>query len=142
MSLPEAWQFGVEPDQLAQLVVAGIKTATASGYRLYEAAGEPLPQKELSIILNGQDQPVCVIRVNEVRVLPYNEVTAELAYLEGEGDRSLAYWRQAHEAFFRAEYPLYGLEFQADELVVFELFECLYPKEVSYADDSVDSAPR
>lgn len=32
----DAWAFGVQPDLLAQLVLKGIKTATASAYDLYE----------------------------------------------------------------------------------------------------------
>ena len=31
----EAWGFGGAPDKLADLVLKGIKTATASGYDLY-----------------------------------------------------------------------------------------------------------
>ena len=30
----------------------------------------------------------------------YNEVDAAFAYEEGEGDRSLAYWREAHRKYF------------------------------------------
>ena len=37
----EAWAFGGDdPDGLASLVMRGIKTATASGYDLYELDGE------------------------------------------------------------------------------------------------------
>jgi uncharacterized protein YhfF len=31
----------------------------------------------------------------------FDEVDAAFAHDEGEGDRSLAYWRQAHEVYFR-----------------------------------------
>ena len=52
----EAWEFGDAPDKLADLVLRGIKTATASGYDLYfiEGAEEPLPQPgDYSVILNS-----------------------------------------------------------------------------------------
>lgn len=39
----EVWAFGVEADVLANLVVTGEKTATASAYPLYEVEDEPLP---------------------------------------------------------------------------------------------------
>ncbi|MDE6674412.1 MAG: RNA-binding protein, partial [Acetatifactor sp.] len=40
----EAWAFGDQADNLAALVAAGRKTATASAYPLYELEQEPLPQ--------------------------------------------------------------------------------------------------
>lgn len=124
---PEAWQFGVEADELADLVVRGIKTATASGYKLYELEGEALPQPGLlNIILNSKDEPVCVTQNTDLIVKPFDEVTAEFAYLEGEGDRSLDYWRRVHWAFFSEEYARNGLAFSESELVVGEVFECLY----------------
>lgn len=53
----EAWGFGDAHDQLADLVLTGIKTATASGYDLYfiEGEEEPLPQPgDYSVILNSR----------------------------------------------------------------------------------------
>lgn len=127
--LPIAWQFGVYPDELAQLVVDGIKTATASGYRLYEVEQEDLPPVNgLNIILNSHNEPVCITRTLEVRLMPFNEVPASFAYLEGEGDRTLAYWQQVHLAFFTNIYSDYGLTFTEDDLIVGEIFECLYAK--------------
>lgn len=97
----EAWSFGVDPDELAELTAKGIKTATASGYDLYKIEDEPLPQPgEWSIILDGKENAVCVIRTASVSVIPFNKVTEEFAYKEGEGDRSLAYWRRVHIDFF------------------------------------------
>ena len=32
----QAWPFGADPDELARLVLTGIKTGTASAYRWYE----------------------------------------------------------------------------------------------------------
>ena len=127
----DAWAFGDDPDTLAQLVRTGVKTATASAYPLYELEGEPLPEAgEYSVILNTRDEAVCIIRTAKVHVTPYCEVTAEQAYKEGEGDRSLSYWRQVHEAFFRKEMEAAGMTFTEDMGVVCEEFEVVYPKEV------------
>lgn len=50
----EAWAFGALPDELAQLVLEGKKTATASGYDLYALDNEPLPDTEgYDIILDS-----------------------------------------------------------------------------------------
>ena len=68
----DAWQFGAEPDQLAQLVLKGVKTATASAYDLYKVDNEPLPQKgSYDVILDSQNQAICIIQIIMVSVVPF-----------------------------------------------------------------------
>lgn len=124
----DAWQFGDDPDELARLVLIGRKTATASAYPLYEADGEPLPQADqYSVILNSKDEAVCIIRSTRVSVVPYREITADHAFREGEGDRTLDYWRRVHEAFFTQEMSACGLRFDESMPVVCEEFEVVWP---------------
>lgn len=126
----EAWAFGADPDALADLVLRRIKTATASAYPLYALEGEALPQAgEYSVILNAREEAVCVICTTRVYVTPYRAVTADHAYKEGEGDRSLAYWRRVHETFFTACLAEAGLTFNEDMEVVCEEFEVVYRPE-------------
>ena len=125
----EAWAFGDDPDTLAELVRTGVKTATASAYPLSGLEGEALPEAgEYSVILNTRDEAVCIICTSKVYVTAYRDITAEQAYKEGEGDRSLDYWRRVHEAFFRKEMEAAGLTFSEDMGVVCEEFEVVYPK--------------
>ena len=122
-----AWAFGGDPDGLAVLVLAGTKTATSSAFPLYEAEGETLPKAgEYSVILNGRAEAVCVVRTVRVSVVPFSQVDARHAYLEGEGDRSLAYWRAVHERFFAEAMEAAGLCFTQDMPVVLEEFEVVY----------------
>ena len=44
---------------------------------------------------------VLVIETLSVVILPFNEVSEQFAFEEGEGNRSLAYWRMTHENYFR-----------------------------------------
>ena len=123
----EAWAFGVEADWLAHLVESGIKTATASAYPLYELQNEPLPQVgAYSVILDSQNNAVCIVQTEKVTIAPFCEVTAEHAYKEGEGDRSLDFWRKAHEAFFAECLNEAGLAFTPDLKVVCEEFAVVY----------------
>ena len=55
---------------------------------------------DMSVVLDGAGDPLCIIQTTAVTILPYNEVPSEFAYDEGEGNRSLAYWRQAHWSYF------------------------------------------
>lgn len=123
----EAWCFGDDPDGLAELVLTGKKTGTASAYPLYELDQEPLPKEgEYSVILNSREEAVCVIRTTRVYVQPYCEVGEDHARKEGEGDCSLAYWRQVHEAFFTKEMKEAGLSFYEEMPLVLEEFEVVY----------------
>ena len=124
----EPWAYGADPDTLAELTRTGVKTATASAGVWYEGGGEPMPKAgEYNVILNSRDEAVCVTHTTRVYTMPFCEVTAGHAYKEGEGDRSLAYWRKVHEDFFRAELEEAGLEFSPSIPVVCEEFEMVYP---------------
>lgn len=124
-----AWAFGGDPDPLARLVLEGKKTATASAYPLYEIENESLPEAgEYSIVLDSNDNAVCVIRTKEVYVIPFRNVTPEHAYKEGEGDKSLEFWRDVHQKFFSDCLEEAGLEFSQDMKVVCEEFEVVYSR--------------
>ena len=124
----DAWAFGVSADDLANLVVRSEKTATASAYELYKLENEPLPQAgTFDIILDSQDRAVCIIEITKVSVLPFNQVSADHAFKEGEGDKSLAYWQQVHQEFFMKCLEEAGLEFSSETGVVLEEFRKVYP---------------
>lgn len=126
-----AWAYGAAPDKLAELTLAGIKTATASGYELYflEDAAEPLPRVgDYSIILNAREEAVCIIRTTKTTVVPFDEVGSGHAFQEGEGDRSLAYWRRVHEEFFTEDFAACGLAFTHTSPILCEEFRVVYPE--------------
>lgn len=123
----EAWCFGGNPDKLAELVVKGIKTGTASLNYWYETKGERKPEPgDYSVILDSKGDAYCVIQTVKVYIKPFKEVSAEHAFKEGEGDLSLAYWRKVHEEFFRDELKDEELKFSEDLEVVLEEFELKY----------------
>ena len=67
-------------DELSELVVKKIKTGTSSGYDLYKQENEPLPKVgQLDVVLNGKNEPVCIIKNINVTILPFSEVTKEHA---------------------------------------------------------------
>ncbi len=120
----EAWSFGDDADELARLVKEGIKTATCSALCFYEMEGEVLPKVgEYSVILDSKDQAVCIIRTTKVYTTGFNQVSKEHAWKEGEGDRSLEYWRNTHRRFFIEELCKDGLDFNEDMELVCEEFE-------------------
>ena len=126
----EAWSFGdgaEMADRLGALVKAGIKTATAGLVWDYEHDGSAYPQVGgYSVILDGAGMPLCIIQTTEVTVKSFDQVEAAFAYDEGEGDRSLAYWRQAHWKFFSRVCSVIDRLPQEDMPVVCERFRLVY----------------
>ncbi len=122
-----AWSFGDDADRLAELVRTGVKKATCSLLCFYESEGEPLPQAgEYSVILDSREEAVCIIRTTNVSVTTFDQVSEKHAFLEGEGDRTLDYWKRVHQAFFSEELLSAGKTFSSTAELVCEEFEVIY----------------
>ena len=114
-------------EALLALIRSGHKRAGTGLLWAYEADGEPIPViGEIEIVVDHHNEPAIVTRVTSVQVIPYAEVTAEYAAIEGEGDGSLAYWREAHWAFFSRECRRLGFKPNESMLVVCGVFEVLH----------------
>jgi uncharacterized protein YhfF len=125
------WHFANDEaaaNQLGELARAGIKTATSRLLWEFEANEEELPQPgDLSIITDWQSRPLCIVETTAVEVRPFDRVTAEHAFGEGEGDRSLEGWRAAHWLDFSEGCSRLGRPAAADMPVVCERFRVVYP---------------
>jgi uncharacterized protein YhfF len=114
-------------NELAALVLAGRKRATAALLWSHEKENKPIPREgDLSIVTNFAGSPVCVIETKNVEVVPFEEVSEEFAATEGEGDGSLRYWRAAHDAYFGRECQRIGRTPHARMPVVCERFEVVF----------------
>jgi uncharacterized protein YhfF/predicted enzyme related to lactoylglutathione lyase len=126
----EAFHFGDSEelaDDLAALVLAGTKRATAGAVWSYEAEGKALPRPgDLSVVTDWAGIPVCVIETIQVDVVPFDAVTAEFASVEGEGDGSLEYWREGHTQYFNRECSRLGRTFSGSMPVACERFRVIF----------------
>jgi uncharacterized protein YhfF len=114
-------------NNLASLVLQGEKRATAGLLWSYEAENEPLPEVgQLSVITNWDGEPQCIVEVTQVEITPFNQVTAEFAFTEGEGDKSLEYWRRVHWEFFSMECAEIYREPTQDMPVILEKFKVVW----------------
>ncbi len=127
--LAEGWGDGPDmADELGALIAAGIKTATCSALAEWEHDGDALPVPGmLTVVLNSTDNPLCIVETTEVKIMPFDQMPADFAYDEGEGDRSLAYWREAHQRFFERTFERIGGKFTEDMLLVCERFRVIFP---------------
>ena len=122
----QAWQMGDSPElanELANLIKKGLKTATSGSFASYLQDVSAPRIGSYNIILDGQNIPVCVIRLVSMRLVRFCDVNEEFARKEGEGDLSLEYWQTEHQRFFfREGHFSEDMELVAEE---FELVEVL-----------------
>ena len=118
--------------ELAQLVLAGPKRATA-GLHDDPDGDAPTEVGQHDAVLDGDGAPVCIIRTDEVRALPFRERDPAFAWDEGEGDRTLADWTDIHERYFERYLTEAGGTFGEDTLVSFQRISVVWPE--------VDAAP-
>lgn len=120
----EHWgSAGAMADELASLIVAGVKTASCSCLWEWEAEGQALiPVGFHSVVLDGSGEPVGVVRYESIEVRPFHEVDEAFAHAEGEGDRKLSYWRRVHWAWFSEALGKIGRSPSEDMPLVCERF--------------------
>lgn len=128
---PPAFAFGDGPemsDRLAKLVLDGEKSATSAWLASYEAEGIDIPEVgDLSIMCDGADRPLALLRTVDVRKVPFADVGPEIAQAEGEG--TLDEWKAEHRDFFARECAALGIEFDPEGKVVVEFFEVVYRRD-------------
>jgi uncharacterized protein YhfF len=115
-------------DELGLLVLHGPKRATAELVQAFAAQDEPLPRAgDRCLVLGGDGRPLAIVRTTDVRAGPLSSVDDRFARDEGEGDRTRAWWLDAHTRFFSRQCTAMGLTFSDDIGVVFERFELVWP---------------
>lgn len=121
----DAWNFGNTPqmaDELVSLVLEGKKTATCSLLRAYQGCENEIPRVGVySVICDGRENPKCIIFYTDTFICKFNEVQEKHAYEEGEGDRTLDYWKKVHLEFFTE-----CGNFHEDENLLCERFQVVY----------------
>ncbi len=117
---------GNDKAALLSLVLAGKKTVMINAFEAYMIDREPLPVSgEYSVVLDFNGEPSCIIQTSSVSVLPFREVSWELASREGV-DESLEVWRERKKTEFTDEGDVMGYEFSEDMKVVVEIFNVVY----------------
>ncbi len=114
-------------NELAELVANKVKQATTSLYYLYEKENAKLPKEgDISIITDFDGNPVTIIENMKVELTTFNKVTLEYAEIEGEGDKSLEYWKKVHKEMFTKELLEFDMIFNENMKVVCEYFKTIY----------------
>jgi uncharacterized protein YhfF len=121
----EAWSFGNTSDMandLCHLVLEGKKTATCSLLRAYQGFENEIPKVGVySVLCDGEEKPKAIIFLTHTWICKYSEVSENHAFEEGEGDRSLEYWKKVHFDFF-SQYE----NFHEDDDLLCERFKVVF----------------
>ena len=129
-ALPSSFYFcdnEKDANECAELVVKGIKQATATSLWWYNTHKQPLPKSgDLYIITDWNGHAKAIIQTIKIEQVPYREITEKFAATEGEGDKSLRYWKKVHEAYYKREMIPYGASFSEEMIIVCEYFKTLY----------------
>jgi uncharacterized protein YhfF len=83
-------------DSLAKLVLAGVNRATCWA----ASEGQQTRIGKRWVVLDGAGRPAAIVETTALEMRRFDEVDEAFAFDEGEGDRTLGYWRQAHCRYF------------------------------------------
>ncbi|MDK2593917.1 ASCH domain-containing protein [Pseudoalteromonas obscura] len=127
------WHFcdnEADANDCLDLVLAGVKKATSPSLWWYKANNIALPQVgDLNIVTDWHGYAHCIVKTTKVTIVPFNLIDDTYAALEGEGDKSLAYWRQVHWAYYQRELAETKYTPSHDMPIVCEEFEIVFTLE-------------
>ena len=85
--------------QLSALILGGKKTGSFTALDSFIIDNEPLPKAGSNyVVADWNEVPLCIIQTTKVTILPYNQITWEMAEKEGEED-SFESWKESHIVF-------------------------------------------
>nr|WP_275447036.1 ASCH domain-containing protein [Pseudoalteromonas sp. Of7M-16] len=128
-----SWHFcdnETDANDCLNLVLSGEKKATSPSLWWHKAKDIALPQVgDLNIITDWHGLAHCIVKTTKVSVVPFNQIDDAYAALEGEGDKSLAYWRQVHWSYYHRELADTKYAPCQDMPIVCEVFEVVFTRE-------------
>ena len=113
----------------AKLVRKGVKRATSHSLLGLQYREESLPKiGDFFIVTDWDGNASSIIKTVSVQLIPYFNINASFAQLEGEGDKSLTHWKQVHWDYYTRELEPYGRVPRESMIIVCEVFEKLYSR--------------
>ncbi len=116
-----------DANECAQLVKNGIKKAISHSLLGLQYRKEPLPKiGDFTVVTDWNGKAQCIVRTTSVKLKPYFSIDGEYAKLEGEGDKSLAFWKKVHWDYFTRELAFFDRVPRDSMIVVCEMVEKVY----------------
>lgn len=124
--------FGEQSDpaaitELTNKILAGDKISTSKPLAYYSSEGEQIPQPgDYYVLLNADMHPVGIIETVVSELIPFLRVSAEHAYNEAEGDRTLADWQARSQVKFTTQMKQFDRQFSTNDPIVCEVIKLVY----------------
>lgn len=111
----------------AQLTKDGIKQASSTSLWWFEKNHADLPEVgNIYVVTDWYKIAKAIVEVVKVEQVPFNKITEEYADIEGEGDKSLKYWKDTHWAYYTREMEEFDEKPTEDMLIVCEQFKTIF----------------
>lgn len=111
-----------ESNALTAMVLSGQKQANCGSLEAYKIDMEPLPAVgNRYVVTDWNGNALCVIETLKVTIVPFNEITWEMAQKESNAE-NMATWEEIQAQFFEDDGDIMGYEFTLEMPVVFEEF--------------------
>ena len=118
-----------DADECAKLVKKGIKRTTSHSLLGLQYRKEPLPKVgDFKVVTNWEGKAQCIVRTTAVKFKPFFSIDEVYAKLEGEGDKSLEYWKKTHWEYFERELEPFSRVPRESMIIVCEEFEKVFDR--------------
>ncbi|WP_276168466.1 ASCH domain-containing protein [Zobellia alginiliquefaciens] len=119
----------MDANECAALVKKGIKRATSPSLLGLQYRKQPLPKiGDFMIVTDWEGEAKCIVRTTTVKLKPFFSVDEAYARLEGEGDKSLAYWKKVHWDYYTKELAAFDRKPNESMIIVCQEFEKVFDR--------------
>ena len=116
-----------DADDCAELVIKKIKQATSTSVWWFEKNKEEIPKiGDLAIVTDWNNEPKAIIITKKVEIVKFKNITPEYAFIEGEGNKTLEYWKNVHWMYYSNEMKKYNEKPNEEMKIVCEYFETIW----------------
>ncbi|WP_298474688.1 ASCH domain-containing protein [uncultured Maribacter sp.] len=113
----------------AKLVTSGIKKATTDSLIGIQNRNEKLPKiGDFTVITNWEGEAQCIVETTKVTLRPFFSIDEAYASKEGEGDKSLDYWKKVHWDYYTREFEDFNRKPSESMIVVCHEFELVFKR--------------
>ena len=118
-----------DADECAKLVKKGIKRTTSHSLLGLQYRKEALPKVgDFTVVTNWEGKAQCIVRTTAVKFKPFFSIDETYAKLEGEGDKSLEYWKKTHWEYYVRELEPFNRVPRESMIIVCEEFEKVFDR--------------
>lgn len=119
----------VDANECAKLVKAGVKKATSDSLLGLQYRKERLPKiGDYTVVTDWEGEAQCIVRTTKAILKPFFSIDEEYARMEGEGDKSLDYWKKTHWDYYTRELEEYGRVPRESMIIVCQEFEKIFER--------------